>query len=69
MQTMTIIKILVIEKNINVSKSLFENDVVTKILSKKIFMSISVLPSCYHTFINLNQCLIPMFVMVFFAFI
>ena len=68
---MTIIKILVIEKdNINVSELLFESNVIVKILPKKRkFMSISVLPSCYHTFINLNQCLIPMFVMVFLAFI
>ena len=67
---MTIKKILVIDKdNINVSESLFKSDVIEKILPKKIFMSISVLHSCYYTFINLNQCVIPMFVMVFLTFV
>ena len=55
------------KNDINVSELLFKSDVIAKILqNKNIFMFFLL---AVHTFISLNQCLIPMFIMIFLAFI
>ena len=67
---MTIIKILVMDKNdINVSELLFESDVMQKFYKKIFLCSFQFFLLAIHTFIDLNQCLIPKFVMIFLTFI
>ena len=62
---MTIIKILVIGKdNINAGELLFENMMLSQNHYEKYFMSVSV-----FSFFYLNQCFIPMFIMVFLSLI
>ena len=59
------------DKNgINASELLFESDVIVKFYKTKICLcSFQFFLLAVHTFINLNQCLIPMFVMIFLAFV